>query len=189
MEYKLIALKQNKKNCFFITLFLLSVIGLGFYWNYTMNYEMIVKFTQLDESDPSFPFGERKIDARSWIKNGYKKIDDYQIYNPNPIPLEKNFKLAGTISREADMFKNNYPELYAYFQQKGSFDNFLKKNITAEYIGSHFNEYSNQPTNDNFLITFDDYQINITRKLENGSIYLSAYDLKKISSSRHNKSY
>lgn len=183
MEYKLINLKPNNKKSFlFITLFLLSVISLGFYWNYAMNYEMIVKFTQLDESDPSFPFGERKIDASSWIKNGYKKVDDYQIYNPSPAPLEKNYKLVGAISREVQMFKHNYPELYNYFEQKGSFDSFLKKDINIEYVGSYFNEYSNQPTNDNFLITFDDYQINIARKLENGSISMSAYDLKKISS-------
>ena len=28
---------------------------------------MTVKFTQLDESDQNFPFGERKIDVRPWL--------------------------------------------------------------------------------------------------------------------------
>lgn len=179
MAYKSIALKQNKKLIYFIVLFF-SVIAIGFYWNYKMNYEMIVKFTQLDESDPSFPFGERKIDARPWLDKGYIKINDYLIYNPNSIPLEKNFELVSAISRATERSSKSYPELYAFFEKKGSFDDFLKKNISIKYLHSTFNEYSNLPTNDRFLVTFDNYQITVSRKLENDSISLFANDLKKI---------
>lgn len=180
MAYKRIALKQNKRLICFIVLFLCA-IGFGFYWNYKMNYEMIVKFTQLDESEPNFPFGQRKINASQWIKKGYVKINDYQIYNPNPTPLEKDFQLASAISDGVERFNNNYPKLYAFFETKGSFDEFLKKDIKIKYINSTFNEDTNLPTDDTFLVTFDNYQIKVSRELKNDSFSLFAYDLKKIS--------
>ena len=177
MAYKFTALKQNRKLICYVTFFLCA-IALGFYWNYKMNYEMTVKFTQLDESDQNFPFGERKIDVRPWLDKGYMKINDYQIYNPNPIPLKQDLELAIAISIAVDDRKISEPELYHYFAQKNVLDDFLKKNIEIKYIGSTFNELSNLPTDDIFLVTFDNYQITISRKLEHGSFSLFAYDLK-----------
>ena len=153
MAYRFISIKRSKKKLLGFFCLVLFIVGLGFYWNYKMNYEMIVKFTQLDESDSSFPFGERKIDASPWIKKGYKKINDYLIYNPNPIPLEKNFELVIAISDCVERFSNSYPKLHAFFEKKGSFDEFLEKEINIQYIDSTFNEYSNLPTDDTFLVT------------------------------------
>lgn len=141
---------------------------------------MIVKFTQSDESDRNFPFGERYIDASPWIKQGYTKINDYRISNPNPVPLEKNFKLVVAINNHVERFKKNNSELYTFFEKKNSYDEFLKKDIKIEYVYSTFNQYSNLPTNDNFVVTFDDYKIKIKREFENDSIYLFAFDLERI---------
>ena len=78
---------------------------------------MTVKFTQLDESDQNFPFGERKIDVRSWLDKGYMKINDYQIYNPNPIPLKQDLELAIAISIAVDDHKISEPEQKSDFVQ------------------------------------------------------------------------
>lgn len=145
---------------------------------------MIVKFTQLDENEANFPFGERKIDARPWLNKGYIKINDYQLYNPAPIPLEQDLDLAIAISICVDDYENSFPQLYHYFNSKGALDSFLKKNINIKYIDSTFDEYSNLPTNDTFLITFDNYQITVSRELKNKSFSLFAYDLKKIAPSK-----
>lgn len=182
MAYRFIDLKKSKKKLLGFFFLVLLVVGLGFYWNYKMNYEMIVKFTQLDESDSSFPFGERSIDASPWIKQGYRKIDNYQIYNPNPKPLKKDIDLMVAISICTDDYQREYSELYHNLNKKGGLDEYLKKDIKIEYIGSYFNEYSNLPTNDNFFVSFDDYQVKIERKLEEGSTYLFAYDLTRIAS-------
>lgn len=42
-------------------------------------------------------------------------------------------------------------------------------------------EDTNLPTDDTFLVTFDNYQIKVSRELKNDSFSLFAYDLKKIS--------
>ena len=47
-----------------------------------MNYEMIMRYTDLDENAPDFPFGQKKVDARYWIlEKKFSKIDDNKIYN------------------------------------------------------------------------------------------------------------
>lgn len=88
---------------------------------------MIMKFTLLDEDHPDFPFGEKRVNITPWLKMGYKKIDDYEIYNPNVAPLKKDDALARVISQYADNYKIIYPELCKFFQHKDAYDFFLKK--------------------------------------------------------------
>lgn len=140
---------------------------------------MIVKFTQVNESETNFPFGERKIDVSHWLNKGYIKINDYQIYNPNIIPLKHDLELAIAISISVDDHKISQPQLYHFFDQKNALDEFLKKNIEVKYMYSTFNEYSNLPTDDTFLVSFDNYEIKISRKLKDKSFVLFAYDLKQ----------
>lgn len=51
------------KNKIFISSILCLVIGVGIYniWSYKMNYEMSIRYTDLDESSPDFPFGQKKL--------------------------------------------------------------------------------------------------------------------------------
>lgn len=113
---------------------------------------------------------------------GYKKINDYEIYNPNVAPLKKDDALARVISQYADNYKIIYPELYKFFQHKDAYD-FFKKDIKINYLSSVFNENTKAPTDDYFRIFFDDYQVDVHRKLAKNSelpYYLYAYDLKKV---------
>lgn len=57
---------------FLISFILLCGLG-GAYWSYRMNYEMIMKFTLLDEDHPDFPFGGKRINITPWFKWAIKK--------------------------------------------------------------------------------------------------------------------
>lgn len=165
MVYKVIDLKSNKTRWWITVVVFLSLLGGGlYYWNYKMNYEMIVTFTQTDVNAYDFPVGERKIDASPWIKKGYRKLTSYQIYNPNAKPLEKDFLLFDAIQSQLNYSKKRFPLLYRKFNQKDAFKNFSDNTeVKSQYLYSYFNKDTNQPTEDNFLVTFDGYQIKIKR--------------------------
>lgn len=142
---------------------------------------MIMKFTLLDEDHPDFPFGEKRVNITPWLKMGYKKIDDYEIYNPNVAPLKKDYYLAIAVSQCVDDLPTIYPELEDFFNKKGWLDNFLTKDIKVQYLYSMFNENTKAPTDDYFHVFFDDYHVRIHRKLyPDGTSHLYAYDLIKV---------
>jgi len=130
-----------------------------------MNYEMIVTFTQTDVNAYDFPVGERKIDASPWIKQGYRKLTSYQIYNPNAKPLVADSYLFDSIKYQIKNYKDIYPKLYRKFNQEGALEIFLNnKELKSQYLYSYFNNDTNQPTDDYFLVTLDGYQIEVQRE-------------------------
>lgn len=166
MVYKVTDSKSSKKRWWITVVVFLSLLGGGlYYWNYKMNYEMIVTFNQTDMNAYDYPVGERKIDASPWIKQGYRKITDTRIYNPNVKPLVKNSYLFETVQSEVKGYKDIYTKLYRKFNQKDALDIFLNnKEVKSQYLYSRFNQDTNQPTDDYFLLTFDGYQIKIKRE-------------------------
>lgn len=166
MVYKVTDSKSSKKRWWITVVVFLSLLGGGlYYWNYKMNYEMIVTFNQTDMNAYDYPVGERKIDASPWIKQGYRKLNIYNIFNPNAKPLEKDFLLFDAIKSKLEYSKKRFPLLYRKFNQKDALDIFLNnKEIKSQYLYSCFNKDTNQPTDDYFLVTFDGYQIEIQRE-------------------------
>ncbi|WP_312968071.1 hypothetical protein [Acinetobacter gerneri] len=103
-----------------------------------MNYEMIMRFTDLDENAPDFPFGQKKIDAQYWIsEKNFSKIDNYKIYNPKitPLILDDNFDLEITIEQCLDKNKINYPILYNRYMVNKVFKN-TNKEVKTIYLFS-----------------------------------------------------
>jgi len=154
----------------------------AWYWNYKMKYEMIVTFNQTDVNAYDFPVGKRKIDASPWIKQGYKKLTDTRISNPKVNPLIKNDSLFEAIKSELEYSKYRLPKLYQKLNQQGALADFLKQEVGTQYLYSRFNESTNAPTDDYFLVTFDGYQIRIQRdSLTNSDAYmLFGYELREI---------
>lgn len=190
MVYKVTDSKSSKKRWWITVVVVLSLLGGGlYYWNYKMNYEMIVTFNQTDMNAYDYPVGERKIDASPWIKQGYRKLTSYQIYNPNAKPLEKDFLLFDAIQSEVKDYKDIYTKLYRKFNQKDAFKSFSDNTeVKSQYLYSYFNKDTNQPTEDNFLVTFDGYQIKIKRApfiYEGSEGYsLFGFELEKVSQPR-----
>lgn len=152
---------------YIISLILCLALGTGIYsiWSYKMNYEMIMRYTDLDESSPNFPFGQKKIDARYWIsEKNFSKIDSYKICNPKitPLILDDNFDLEITIEQCLDKNKINYPILYNRYMVNKVFKN-TNKEVKTIYLFSEFNVNTNSPTIDIFLIEFLEHEAIITR--------------------------
>jgi len=150
---------------------------------------MIVTFNQTDMNAYDYPVGKRKIDASPWIKQGYRKITDTRIYNPNPKPLEKDFLLFDAIQSEVKDYKDIYTKLYRKFNQKDALDIFLDNaEIKNQYLYTRFNKDTNQPTDDYFLLIFDGYQIKIKREFyiyEGHEGYLFwGFEIEKVSQPR-----
>jgi hypothetical protein len=183
MVYKCInLLKHHKKRSVIIVVLLLTCMTGAWYWNYKMKYEMIVTFNQTDVNAYDFPVGKRKIDASPWIKQGYKKLTDTRISNPKVNPLIKNDSLFEAIKSELEYSKHRLPKLYQKLNQQGALADFLKQEVGTQYLYSRFNESTNAPTDDYFLVTFYGYQIRIQRdSLTNSDAYmLFGYELREI---------
>jgi hypothetical protein len=166
MVYKVTDSKSSKKRWWITVVVFLSLLGGGlYYWNYKMNYEMLVTFDQMDANAYDYPVGKRKIDASPWIKQGYRKLTSYQIYNPNVKPLIADSYLFDFIKHQIKNYKDIYPKLYRKFNQEDALEIFLNnKEVKSQYLYSCFNNDTNQPTDDYFLLTFDGYQIEVQRE-------------------------
>ena len=169
-----------------LSIFLFAFFGVGVYWKYKVKNEMIVKFTQTDIEAPDFPVGERKINAAPWIQEGYIKLDQYRIYKPNYSSLVKDLDLAIEVSISSEQSYIRLPKLYNYFNRKGSLVDFLQKDISIRHLYSTFNPNNNLPSDDEFLVSFDDYEIIIQRKSHEANISLRGFDLNKAGSFEEN---
>ncbi|MDV2440478.1 hypothetical protein QR665_13485 [Acinetobacter gerneri] len=176
MAYKLINLVKNK---LILNTILCLVITVGTFsiWRYKMNYEMIMHYTDLNENAPDFPFGQKKIDARYWIlEKNFSKIDDYKIYNSHINHLEKNSKLESAIIKCIEDDKVVYPIIYKKFKEKKILSNFENELVTI-YLFSVFDENTNMPNQDFFLIYFDRYEASISRRIQNKQLSYSCSDI------------
>ena len=164
MVYKLINLKHRKK-IIGIGLTLLMLIGIGLYWRYKVNYEMIVTFSETNPEAYDFPVGKRKINATPWIKQGYTKLDQYKIYNPHAEPLHKDDNLFVAMLACTRRNKVSYPHLYQRFDQI-DYQNFEAEVQKITYLYSTFNGEINLPHDDFFLVVFDNgkYEMRVGRQ-------------------------
>ncbi|MFW2074011.1 hypothetical protein ACG9Y7_11355 [Acinetobacter gerneri] len=179
MAYKRI---NRVKNKFVISLILCLVVGIGIYsiWSYKMNYEMIMRYTDLDENAPDFPFGQKKVDARYWIlEKNFSKIDNFRIYNPKIIKLDIDENLKTCITDLIKKKSSVYPALFEKIKKNKIFINF-ESEISTIYLFSIFDEKTNMPNKDYFLVNFDNYEITVSRQNLNSKKEIYCSDLDKI---------
>ena len=180
MAYKHTDLK-HRKTIISLIIILLILAGVGLYWRYKVNYEMIVTFSETNTEAYDFPVGKRKINASPWIQKGYTKLDQDRIYNPHTENLALHPDIFYAVKEVTEERKLTYPTLFNKINSLDSKE-FLSHIDETSYLFSTFNPETDMPTHDHFLVAFYDkkYEIVIVREKINsnaGGYYLWATDL------------
>lgn len=154
-----------------ILVLILVLFGGGIYM-YQEQWKMTVFVTPDSENDPEWPNKKLWFDASQWLKTTqYIKIDNFHLLNVKYAPIAKvnDFLIILTLQEAIKKSLNLEPKLLPLAKMDNqNFFNYMKGNISYEYLRTEFDSETLTPVNDYFLLLFthkgQDYEVQLLRE-------------------------
>ena len=155
-----------------LTFLILALFSIGDIYMYHEKYQMAVFITPENENDVEWPNKRKWFDAHQWLSTqDYIKINDFFLLNLKYTPIKKldDYRITLAIHRAIKKSINLEPHLSPLNSMTNSdFFDFLKDNLSYEYLMTGFDASSLLPIKDYFLFSFSfngvNYEVELLRE-------------------------